>query len=256
MSNYKFNAEAVKNACICSIRNWFAENGPDCNAVIGISGGKDSTVAAALLVEALGKDRVIGIMMPNGNQSDLDDAKAVCKHLGILSDVINIQDAYLDVISSLTGSKLVRKVSDQTAINLAPRLRMSYLYAISQSLNGRVINTSNFSEDFVGYATRYGDTAGDFAPLAKLTVEEVKAIGYALHLPAYLIKKAPADGLVGKTDEDNLGFTYQELDDMLRRNIKPAQSKYERIMALHNKNKFKLEPMPCFVPAYDLLYAS
>lgn len=256
MLTYKFNINAVKNACIVSIRNWFAENGPTCNAVIGISGGKDSTVAAALLVEALGKDRVIGIMMPNGNQSDLDDAKAVCEYLGIRSDVINIHDTYRNVIRSLNSSKIINKVSDQTSINLAPRLRMSYLYAISQSLNGRVINTSNFSEDFVGYATRYGDTAGDFAPLAKLTVEEVKAIGHALNLPAYLIEKAPADGLVGKTDENNLGFTYQELDDFLRRDIKPEQSKYERIMALHNKNKFKLEPMPCFVPAPRLLYAS
>ena len=173
------NGKKLKNDCIQWIRDWFAANGPECNAVIGISGGKDSTVVAGLLVEALGKDRVIGVMMPNGHQSDLDDAIKVCEHLGIKGTIVNIKDI-LDVFynSLLYGydfrSEGLKRVipaplSEQTKINLPPRLRMTTLYAISQSVNGRVANTCNLSEDWVGYSTRYGDSVGDFSPLSDLT---------------------------------------------------------------------------------------
>lgn len=249
MKNYQFNAEQVKNECIQWIRDWFAVNGPDCNAVIGISGGKDSTIAAALLVEALGKDRVFGVMMPHGEQPDIDVSQEVIQYLGIDSTTINLFIPFRNIKHQIKAG-LNDRWSRQSSINLAPRLRMSILYAVSQTINGRVVNTSNYSEDYVGYATRYGDTAGDFSPLSKLTVEEVKAIGYALGLPAKFIEKIPSDGLCSKTDEDNLGFTYQELDNLLRRNIKPEASKYAKIMELHRKNKFKLEPMPCFEPSF------
>ncbi|MBR0302650.1 MAG: NAD(+) synthase, partial [Clostridia bacterium] len=202
-----FNAEKTKNECVKWIRDFFEENGAGCNAVVGISGGKDSSVVAALCVEALGRDRVIGVLMPNGEQADIDMAKLLVKHLGIKHFIVNIKDSYDGLVRSIP-----LEMSEQSRINLAPRLRMAALYAVSQSNNGRVANTCNLSEDWVGYATRYGDAAGDFSPCSHLTVQEVKAIGRVLGLPAELVDKVPIDGLCGKTDEDNLGFTYAELD--------------------------------------------
>ena len=209
-NNFEFDAKDVIEKATQWIRDFFEENGPGCNAVVGISGGKDSSVTAALCVRALGKDRVIGVLMPNGVQSDIDCAKQLVDFLGIKNYVINIKDAFDGVINQLKLSGV--EVSDQTIVNLPPRLRMSTLYAVSQSHNGRVVNTCNLSEDYVGYSTRYGDAAGDFGPLAFLTVEEVKAIGSELGLPDNLVNKAPSDGLTGKTDEMNLGFTYATLE--------------------------------------------
>ena len=197
-----FNAEKIKNDCVEWIRDFFKENGPDCNAVIGISGGKDSSIAAALCVEALGKDRVIGVLMPCGEQHDIDMAYLLVNHLDIKHYVVNIKDA----IEGLTKS-IPLELSNQSKVNLPPRIRMSTLYAVSQSCNGRVVNTCNLSEDWVGYSTRYGDAAGDFSPLCNLTVQEIKEIGRLLNLPAELVDKVPIDGLCGKTDEENLGFT-------------------------------------------------
>ena len=195
-----FNAEKIKNDCIEWIKDFFEKNGKDSNAVIGISGGKDSSVVAALLAEALGKERVIGVLMPCGVQSDIDMAELLVEHLGIKSYVVNIEDA----ISGLKGSIPEEiEISKQAEINLPPRIRMATLYMISQCFNGRVANTCNLSEDWVGYSTRYGDSAGDFSPLSNLTVTEVKEIGRALKLPECLIEKVPSDGLTGKTDEDN-----------------------------------------------------
>ena len=201
-----FDALKVKNECVAWIRDFFAKNGPDCNAVIGISGGKDSSIAAALCVEALGKDRVIGVLMPNGEQADIDMAKLLVEHLGIRHYIVNIRDAVEGVTNSIPF-----ELSKQSRENLPPRIRMATLYAVSQSNNGRVANTCNLSEDWVGYSTRYGDSVGDFSPCSNLTVQEVKAIGRLLGLPAVLVDKVPIDGLCGKTDEDNLGFTYAEL---------------------------------------------
>ena len=196
-----FNATKVKDECVQWIRDWFEENGKGCNAVIGISGGKDSTVAAALCVEALGKDRVQGVLMPHGVQRDLDIAIEVCDVLNIPRQIINIEDAVKAIRNSITAN--IEIFSVQSAINLPARIRMATLYAISQSMNGRVVNTCNKSEDWVGYATKYGDAAGDFSPLSNLLVSEVQAIGYVLGLPSHLIEKVPTDGLCGKTDEEN-----------------------------------------------------
>lgn len=238
-----FDAGKVKNECVEWIRVFFEKNGPGCNAVLGISGGKDSSVAAALCVEALGKDRVIGVLMPNGEQSDIDMAYLLVNHLGIKHYVVNIKEAYDGVVNALPFG-----ISRQTRINLAPRIRMSTVYAVSQSHNGRVVNTCNLSEDWVGYSTRYGDAAGDFSPLCHLTVQEVKAVGRALGLPDELVDKVPGDGLCGKTDEDNLGFTYEELDRYIRTGeIYNAETK-ERIDSLHKRNLFKLQLMPSFDP--------
>lgn len=240
-----FNAEKVKNDCIKWIKKFFDENGKGCNAVVGISGGKDSSIAAALCVEALGKDRVIGVLMPCGNQHDIDAAYMLVNHLGIKHFVINVKDAVDGVLNSV--SKEV-ELSTQSKTNLPPRIRMATLYAVSQSLNGRVVNTCNLSEDWVGYSTRYGDAAGDFSPLSHITVTELKEIGMLLNLPKELVYKVPIDGLCGKTDEDNLGFTYDVLDKYIRTGKIDDEKTKERIDTLHKNNLFKLELMPSFKP--------
>lgn len=241
---YIFDAKDTKNKLIAWIRNWFKENGRDCNAIIGISGGKDSSVCAALCVEALGKDRVVGVLMPNLKQDDIADSYQLVEHLGIKSFTIPISAAVADIHNQLEHEGI--QVSVQATTNLPPRVRMSVLYAVSQSMNGRVINTCNLSEDWVGYSTRYGDSVGDMSPLSKLTVQEVKAIGRELNLPTNLVDKTPADGLCQKSDEDNLGFTYEVLDKYIREGLCDDQDTKARIDYLHTKNKFKLESMPVF----------
>lgn len=240
-----FNAEKVKNDCVAWIRQFFEENGRDCNAVIGISGGKDSSVAAALCVEALGKDRVIGVLMPCGEQHDIDMAYLLVNHLGIKHYVVNIKDAMDGILGSFPEEL---PLSVQARTNLPPRIRMSTLYAVSQSVNGRVVNTCNLSEDWVGYSTRYGDAAGDFSPLSNLTVAEIKEIGRVLGLPDVLVDKVPIDGLCGKTDEENLGFSYEELDRYIRTGEIDDNEKKARIDRLHKMNLFKLQLMPAFKP--------
>lgn len=239
-----FNALDVKNQCVEWIKTFFDENGPGCNAIVGISGGKDSAVVAALCVEALGKDRVIGVLMPNGEQKDIDDAKLLVKHLGIKYYIINVKDSVNGIINQMKNNDI--DISEQTIINLPPRVRMSTLYAISQSHNGRVANNCNLSEDWVGYSTRYGDSVGDFSPLSNLTVTEVKKIGKVLNLPDALINKVPNDGLSNQSDEDKLGFTYEVLDRYIREGIIEDISVKNRIDELHKMNKFKLELMPSF----------
>lgn len=239
-----FDAKKVKNEIVEWIRNWFEQNGKDCMSVVGISGGKDSSVVAALCVEALGKDRVIGVLMPQGEQSDIEYSKMLVNFLDITRITCNIEGAVNQVLESFEG---VVSPTPQTTTNLPARIRMATLYAISQSVNGRVANTCNLSEDWVGYATKYGDAAGDFSPLSQLTVTEVKAIGRELGLPSELVDKTPTDGLCGKTDEDNLGFTYAELDAYIRDGIEPNEEVKAKIDSMHEKNLFKLQPMPSFV---------
>ncbi|MBE5930825.1 MAG: NAD(+) synthase [Lachnospiraceae bacterium] len=244
MSSYVFNAKEMKDRCVQWIRDWFEKNGAGCNAVVGISGGKDSSVVAALCVEALGKDRVIGVLMPCGVQGDIDMARKLVNVLEIKNYEVNIKAALDGILGALPDMEL----STQSRTNLPPRIRMTVLYAVSQSVNGRVANTCNLSEDWVGYSTRYGDSVGDFSPLSRLTVAEVKAIGRELGLPADLVDKVPIDGLCGKTDEDNLGFTYATLDRYIREGICEDAAVKERIDTLHRRNLFKLELMPCFEP--------
>ncbi len=243
-----FDAVKIKNECVEWIRDFFEKNGKDCNAVVGISGGKDSSVAAALCVEALGRDRVIGVLMPCGEQHDIDMAQLLVDHLGIKHYIINVKDAVDGIINSLPKDL---SITSQTVQNVPPRIRMSTLYAVSQSVNGRVVNTCNLSEDWVGYSTRYGDSVGDFSPMSFLTVTEVKAIGRVLGLPDVLVDKTPIDGLCGKTDEENLGFTYAELDRYIREGIIEDVEKKEIIDRKHKANLFKLEFMPCFKPTIE-----
>ncbi len=240
-----FDAVKVKNDCVEWIRDFFEENGKGCNAVVGISGGKDSSIVAALCVEALGKDRVIGVLMPQGEQHDIDMAYMLVNHLGIKHYVVNIKDTVDAIFNSFPEGL---EISNMSKINLPPRIRMSTLYAVSQSCNGRVANTCNLSEDWVGYSTRYGDAAGDFSPLSNITVTEAKQIGYELGLPRELVDKVPIDGLCGKTDEENLGFTYAELDVYIRTGYIEDKAKKELIDRKHQANLFKLQLMPCFKP--------
>lgn len=240
-----FDVLKVKNDCVEWIKNFFEKNGKECNAIIGISGGKDSSVAAALCVEALGKERVIGVLMPCGEQADIDVAYMLVNHLGIKHYVVNIKDAVEGVKNSMPKEL---NLTAQSLTNLPARIRMTTLYAISQSCNGRVVNTCNLSEDWVGYSTRYGDAAGDFSPLSHLTVGEVKEIGRSLGLPSALVDKTPIDGLCGKTDEENLGFTYAELDRYIRTGEIDDVAKKAKIDRMHQLNLFKLQLMPSFSP--------
>ena len=238
-----FDAKRVKEACVAWIRDFFEKNGKDCNAIVGISGGKDSSIAAALCVEALGRDRVIGVLMPQGQQHDIDKAYLLVHHLGIRHYEVNVGGA-IDTILSAMPKDLA--LTAQTVQNVPPRVRMTTLYAISQSCNGRVCNTCNLSEDWVGYSTRYGDSVGDFSPMSNLTVTEVKEIGHLLGLPCELVEKVPIDGLCGKTDEENLGFTYAELDVYIRTGVMEDAAKKEMIDRRHRANLFKLQLMPAF----------
>ena len=241
----EFNAIEVKDRCVKWIRDFFEENGKGCNAVVGISGGKDSSIVAALCVEALGKNRVIGVLMPNGEQSDISYSYFLCGNLGIKFVTVPIENAVNGVLNAMKENV---DISEQTIINLPARIRMSTLYAVSQSMNGRVANTCNLSEDWVGYSTRYGDAAGDFSPLSNLTVTEIKQIGRMLGLPDDLIDKVPSDGLCGKTDEDNLGFTYDVLDKYIRTGEIDDEEVKKKIDTMHEKNLFKLQLMPSFQP--------
>lgn len=247
MLKYEFDAAKTKDEIVEWIRNYFRKNGPDCNAVIGISGGKDSSIVAALCCEALGNGRVIGVLMPQGAQSDIDVARELVKHLGIKSFEINIAETVNALLANGRTAGLCD--SKQARVNLPARIRMATLFMVSQSMNGRVANTGNASEAHIGFSTLFGDGAGQFSPLGKLTVTEVKAIGRELGLPEKFIEKAPADGLTGKTDEDNFGFTYDFLDKYIRTgDFGGDTATAAKIDRMHEANLFKDLPMPTYDP--------
>lgn len=243
---YSFDAKKVTADVIEWVRKYFEENASSTTkAVIGISGGKDSSIAAAVCVKALGKDRVIGVLMPQGEQSDISYSRLLVDTLGIRSLTINIGDTVSTFMNELSKSA---EPTPQAIINTPARIRMTTLYAVAAIFGGRVVNTCNLSEDWVGYSTKYGDAAGDFSPLSDLTVTEVLQIGDELGLPKELVHKVPTDGLCGKTDEDNLGFTYAMLDTYIRG--QDDLSAYPEIKAkidrLHALNLHKLRLMPKF----------
>ena len=240
-----FDAPAVKARIIEWIVEYFHTNAtPETKAVIGISGGKDSTIAAALCISALGVDRVLGVLMPQGLQHDIDVSYKVCETLNIPFVEINIKEPVLNLYDEIVKTGL--ELNDIAVFNTPARLRMTTLYAVSGIVGGRVVNTCNLSEDWVGYSTKFGDSAGDFSPLSDLTVTEVKAVGRELGLAPEFIDKIPIDGLCGKTDEDNLGFTYAVLDRYIRDGICEDIKVKERIDRLHSISRHKVTPIPSF----------
>jgi NAD+ synthase len=241
-----FEPAKTKDEIIKWIRDYFEKNGQDCNAVVGISGGKDSSVTAALCAHALGKEKVYGVLMPQGQQHDIDYSRDLVSHLGINQYVVNIKDSVDSLLSSIKEGGL--SVNRQASINIPARIRMTTLYAVSAIVNGRVANTCNLSEDWVGYATKYGDGAGDFSPLSHLTVTEVKALGRELELPSKFIEKVPEDGLTGLSDEENLGFSYDVLDRYIREGVCEDEGVKEKIDLMNKINTHKLKLMPSFYP--------
>ena len=240
-----FNAKKVKQQIVEWIVEYFRYNAsPETKAIIGISGGKDSSVVAALCVEAVGRNRVLGVLMPQGEQHDIDVSYELCKTLDIEYVEINIKEPVKNLSDEILNAGLV--LNDIAIFNTPARIRMATLYAVSGIVGGRVANTSNLSEDWVGYATKFGDTAGDFSPLSDLTVTEVKAIGYEIGIAAKFIDKTPIDGLCGKTDEENLGFAYADLDRYIREGICENEKTKEKIDRLYRINRHKLNSMPMF----------
>ena len=228
------------------IKEYFIKNGPDSKAIIGISGGKDSTVAAALCVKALGADKVVGVLMPQGIQYDIDDARRVCEFLNIQSYEINIEEACAGLYQALDKGLFENEnktimLNQAVYTNLPARIRMTTLYAIAAELGGRVCNTCNRSENYVGYSTKYGDHAGDFAPLEAYTVREILEIGDALGLPYDLVHKIPSDGMCGHSDENKLGFTYETLDAYILDKVIPEYEIFKLIKQAHNRNMHKID---------------
>lgn len=240
----EFDVKKTKEDIVKWLHEWFEQNGKGCNAVIGISGGIDSSVVTALCVEALGKERVIGVVLPQHIQKDIGASYMLINHLGIKSYLINIGETVDSILNKMRLNGIAP--SEQTKINLPARIRMSTLYAVSQSMNGRVMNTCNLSESYCGYDTRYGDSVGDASTLGRLTKTEVRLLGKELGLPDELVNKVPTDGLCGKTDEENFGFTYEVLDKYIRTGVCEDENIKARIDYLHEKNLFKQEPMPVF----------
>ena len=259
MKEYNFDVETVINHLILWIRNWFEKNGKGCKAVLGMSGGKDSTIAAALLARALGSNNVVGVMMPDLGQG-LNEADEICKHLGInciYAPIDNITGAFYDSdITKDNGIWSLSNFSKQAEQNIPPRVRMTMLYAISQTINGRVINTCNLSENTIGYETIFGDAAGDMSPLGNLTVSEVLTIGDYLEIPKKWVHKTPDDGLPNsKPDEEKFGFTYAELDDYIRTdNPETEDGHWAKIESMIYDSKFKREAMATFKPSDEELY--
>ncbi len=243
------NVEKTVNDLTEWIRDYFEKNGKGCTAVIGISGGKDSSVTAALMVRALGKERVIGVLMPDGEQSDIDDSKKLVTYLDIKHFIVNIGETTAALKKNLEESGSV--ITSDVKINIPPRIRMTTLYAVAQGVEGggRVINTCNRSEDYIGYSTKFGDSAGDMSPLAMLTVTEVRQIGDYLGLPKELVHKTPSDGLSGLSDEDKIGFSYDVLDRYIETGICEDEEIKAKIDRMHAMNLHKLELMPHFTPA-------
>lgn len=242
---YNFDAKQTAEKLVKWLKDYFDNNGQPINAVVGCSGGKDSTVVLAALTKAIGPDRIYAILMPNGEQADIDDSYKICEYLGLKPHVCNIQNAYNGVVGSVSGEF---EPTNQMRINLAPVLRMTTLKAISQCVNGRFTCNGNASEAYIGWFTIDGDDRGSVKPLINMTVTEVIQVGEALGLPDWMIHKTPTDGLCGQTDEDKFGFTYEVLDKYIRTGEIDDLEVKAKIDDMHKRNAFKLKPMPSFEP--------
>ena len=246
ITKYNFDVKAVRKELVKWIKDWFETNGPGCNAIIGLSGGKDSTIVAALCAEAIGPERVIGVAMPDKGQG-LNDAEKIAKYLGIKFMVMPIGNACWELEHTHINENF--EWSKQSTQNIPPRIRMTMLYALSQTFNGRVADTCNLSENYIGYATIFGDAAGAFSPLGRLTVTEVYALGDEMGLPYEWVHKTPDDGLPhSRPDEEKFGFTYETLDKYIREDIDPGDEIREKIERMHVMSQFKRDIVQ--VPAF------
>ena len=235
----------TKEELIQWIRDWFNENGNGCTAVLGLSGGKDSTICAALIAEAIGKDNVIGVAMPDHGQG-INDADKIAEYLGIKFLIMPIENITGSFYGLLPNGKCL---SEQAQQNIPPRVRMAMLYAIAQTYNGRVCCCDNASENYLGYSTLFGDDAGSFSPLGELTVTEVRAIGDLMGLPQEWVHKTPDDGLpCSSPDEKKFGFSYETLDKYISNGIEPEKDIKEKIDRMHRNSQFKRDII--HVPAY------
>lgn len=252
--NYKFNPEIAYNKIAYHWEQWDKLVQPKCY-VVGISGGKDSTVVAGIGVKNFGNDKIIGVMLPNGEQKDISDSEEVCKFLGIRAVTVNIGKAYEELLDEVTYGALkplgMDTASYDTKTNTPARLRMSALYAIAQSLGGIVLNTSNRSENVVSFSTLYGDHAGSYAPIQDLTVTEVMQLGDWLGLPYNLVHKTPVDGLQPKTDEEKLGVTYAEIDKLIRLG-QATDEVHSKVETYYARGKFKLDIVQIPGPSLEL----
>lgn len=237
-----FDVKEQAENCVVWIREYFRNNSNDAKCIIGISGGKDSSVAAALCVKALGENNVYGVLMPQGEQFDIQYSYDLCKFLGIQYTVVNINKT----VSMLEDAIKPLRFNIQATINTPARIRMTTLYAIAAISNGRVCNNSNLSEDWVGYCTLWGDSVGSFSPLGNFTSDEVIEIGRYLGLPEYLITKKPIDGLQDKSDEESFGFSYEILNKYIRTGICEDINIKNKIDDMHEKSRFKFAPMPTY----------
>lgn len=236
----------TKEEIISWIQGYFKKNG-NCKAIIGISGGTDSSVCAKLLVEALGKENVIGVLMPCGVQHDIDVSLDLVKLLDIKYHIINIEEP-VKALRNLVSNEFNRDPNEVDAYktNTPARIRMTTLYGICALYSGRVCNTCNLSEDYVGYSTKFGDAAGDFSILAMITKTEVRQLGRELGLPSKFVDKIPEDGMSGKSDEEKLGFTYEVLDRYIRTGELDDLNIKAKIDHMNKINLHKLLPMPTF----------
>lgn len=244
------NLEKISHELIEWIRSSLEKSGGD-SVVLGISGGKDSSVLAALCARAIGKENVYGLILPNGLQKDISFAYDLCQVLGINNVEVPLDGISKEIFNSLdklSSSNFIETITDKTQLNLLPRIRMTILYAVSQSIrNSRVINTGNLSERWIGYTTLYGDNTGTFAPLAQFTSDEVIEIGRHLGLDDRFVDKVPEDGLTGNTDEEVIGFSYSVLNKYIREGIIEDEEAKKKIDKMHRESRFKFETMPIFI---------
>ena len=246
MKDYRFNAEASRDKLVRAIRDLADAQGFR-RVVIGISGGKDSTVTAALCARALGANNVYGVMLPDGEQKDLSDSERVCEALGINRRLINIgpmhealKEATDQFRETAASGEFGVPYSRQSDINVGPRLRMTVLRYIAQALDARLAGTGNLSEATVGYCTKDGDTSCDFSVLGSLTSVEVVKVGLTMEeLPRDLVEKTPTDGLSGKSDEDNLGLRYADIHSYIRKGTCGDAATDDRIRAKEQANMHK-----------------